>query len=378
MVPLRVDVVAGARPNFIKVAPIMRALGRRGEQIAARLVYTGQHYDREMFGVFVEQLELPPAAVSLGVGSLPHASQIAQIMLAYEPHLLAAPRPDWVMVVGDVNSTLACALAAAKLGIRVAHVEAGLRAFDPAMPEELNRKLTDALAQLLLVSDPAGVDNLAREGVAPEQVVYVGNVMIDTLVAALPAARALDMPARLELRPGGYAYATFHRPANVDARPRLGQLCAALIETARRLPVVFAVHPRTRARLEQFELWEPLRRAPGLRLLDPQGYLESAGLLADAAVAITDSGGIQEESCYLGVPCLVMRETTERPVTLRAGHNLLLGAEPARLPAAVEALARDPGPRPQTAAIEGWDGRAAERIVDALSRSHQRAQPSAQ
>lgn len=360
---MRIDIVAGARPNFIKIAPIVRALSGAA-QIQTRIVHTGQHYDTQMSAVFWEQLGIRKPDVELAVGSAAPAAQIAAIISAYEPHLRGACAPDWVVVVGDVNSTMACALAASAQGVSVAHVEAGLRSFDRSMPEEINRQVTDVLSDLLLVSEPAGLDNLAREGVDARKVVFVGNVMIDTLVRELPTALALDMPARHGLRSGGYGYVTLHRPSNVDDRERLAVLVGRLRDAAELLPLVFAVHPRTRARLEQHELWDRLHEAPGLILLGPQGYHESTGLLANARLVVTDSGGIQEEASHLAVPCLTLRSSTERPVTVSHGTSVLL--EPERLLAEIHAVLAKPG-RPPKPPIAGWDGHAAERVVTALS-----------
>jgi UDP-N-acetylglucosamine 2-epimerase (non-hydrolysing) len=350
----------------MKIAPIVRALARRPERVTTRLVHTGQHYDTDMSEVFWDQLGIPRPDLELEAGSGTHAAQTAAIMSAYEPHLSGARAPDWVVVVGDVNSTLACALTASKLGVKIAHVEAGLRSFDRSMPEEINRQVTDLLSDLLLVSDPAGIDNLTREGIDPAKIVFVGNVMIDTLVNELPRARALDMPTRHGLRAGEYGYVTLHRPGNVDERERLAELVGHIARSAELLPLVFAVHPRTRARLEEFALWERLRSSPSVTLLGPQGYHESTGLLASARLVITDSGGIQEEASYLSVPCLTMRPSTERPVTVTRGTSVLLGEAPERLSAEVRSvLASERGPG---SAIEGWDGEAAERAVKALLR----------
>jgi UDP-N-acetylglucosamine 2-epimerase (non-hydrolysing) len=276
-------------------------------------------------------------------------------------------------VVGDVNSTMACTLAAAKLGIPVAHVEAGLRSFDRSMPEEINRVVTDALADLLLVSEPAGEENLRREGVADGRIRYVGNVMIDTLVRELPAARALGVPASLGLAPSGYAYVTLHRPSNVDDPRRLGRVVEMLRALGGRLPVVFPVHPRTRERLRAAGLEAALAGAPGVRALEPLGYRESLGLMAGARLVLTDSGGVQEETTHLGVPCLTLRPNTERPVTVSLGTNTVVGEEIERvLPLVEEVLAgRGRKGRP----IPGWDGHAAERVAAALAERYGRSCP---
>jgi UDP-N-acetylglucosamine 2-epimerase (non-hydrolysing) len=367
--PAVVDLVAGARPNFMKVAPVLRAMGAAAGPLAARLVHTGQHYDEGMSGVFFRDLGIREPDLHLGVGSGTHGQQTARILAAYEEHLLRTP-PVAVVVVGDVNSTMACTLAAAKLGIPVAHVEAGLRSFDRSMPEEINRVVTDALADLLLVSEPAGEENLRREGVADGRIRYVGNVMIDTLVRELPAARALGVPGSLGLPASGYAYVTLHRPSNVDDPGRLGRVVEMLRGLGGRLPVVFPVHPRTRERLRGAGLEGALSGAPGVRALEPLGYRESLGLMAGARLVLTDSGGVQEETTYLGVPCLTLRPNTERPVTVSLGTNTVVGEEIERvLPLVGEVLA---GPARKGRPIPGWDGHAAERVAAALAERYGR------
>jgi UDP-N-acetylglucosamine 2-epimerase (non-hydrolysing) len=361
-----IDLVAGARPNFMKVAPILRAMGASPGPLAARLVHTGQHYDEGMSGVFFRDLGIGEPDVYLGVGSGTHGQQTARILAAYEEHLLSpSTRPAAVVVVGDVNSTMACTLAAVKLSIPVAHVEAGLRSFDRTMPEEINRLVTDTLADLLLVSEPAGEENLRREGIADSRVVYVGNVMIDTLVRELPAALALGAAAGLGLPASGYAYVTLHRPSNVDEPSRLARLVAMLRSLGERLPVVFPVHPRTRERLRAAGLEAALSSAPGVQALEPLGYRESLSLMASARLVLTDSGGVQEETSHLGVPCLTLRPNTERPVTVSLGTNTVVGEEIERvLPLVDEVLA---GRYKKGQPIPGWDGRAAERVAAALA-----------
>jgi UDP-N-acetylglucosamine 2-epimerase (non-hydrolysing) len=360
-----VDLVAGARPNFMKIAPVLRAMGASPGPLRARVVHTGQHYDEGMSGVFFRDLGIGEPDVYLGVGSGTHGQQTARILAAYEEHLLAvSPRPAAVVVVGDVNSTMACTLAAVKLGIPVAHVEAGLRSFDRTMPEEINRVVTDALADLLLVSEPAGEENLRREGVADGRIRYVGNVMIDTLVRELPAAVALGVPARLGLPASGFLYVTLHRPSNVDEPGRLARVVAMLCSLGRRLPVVFPVHPRTRERLRAARLETALAEAPGVRVLEPLGYRDSLGLMAASRLVLTDSGGVQEETTHLGVPCLTLRPNTERPVTVALGTNTVVGEEIERVePLVGEILA---GRYKKAQPIPGWDGRAAERVAAAL------------
>ncbi len=358
--PLVVHVV-GTRPNFMKVAPVLRACAARGFE--QRLVHTGQHYDPLMSDVFFRDLGLPEPDVHLGVGSGTHAAMTARCMLAFEEALGRLPRPDWVVVPGDVNSTLAAALVAVKAGVRVAHLEAGLRSFDRTMPEELNRVATDHLADLLLTPSADADENLAREGIPAARVARVGNVMIDSLLASLPAARARGVPERLGLTPGRYAVLTLHRPSNVDDPATLGRLLTALARIAERVPVIFPVHPRTRGRLSERAV---APRAAALRLVEPMGYLEFLSLTSRAGLILTDSGGLQEESTALGVPCLTLRENTERPITVAEGTNVVVGTDPERiLPEAAAALEGrgKRGRRPEL-----WDGHAAERVAAALLR----------
>jgi UDP-N-acetylglucosamine 2-epimerase (non-hydrolysing) len=360
---MRVLVVAGARPNFMKVKPILSALAHQGHE--GVLVHTGQHYDAAMSDTFFADLGIAEPDFHLEVGSASHAVQTARVMQAFEP-VLEQVRPDWVVVVGDVNSTLACALVAAKLrpvlGCRLAHVEAGLRSHDWRMPEEVNRVLTDRLSDLLLTPSRDALGNLAAEGIDAARVVFVGNVMIDSLLAQLEPAREAALPARLGLQPGGFALATLHRPSNVDQPQALAAVLDGLARVAEELPVVFPVHPRTDARAREFGLSEPLGR---LRAMPPLGYREMVSLLDAAAVVLTDSGGLQEESTALGVPCVTLREQTERPVTLREGTNRLapwpLSAE------GIFAAAREARAEGRChARPEGWDGAAGARVVHAL------------
>jgi UDP-N-acetylglucosamine 2-epimerase (non-hydrolysing) len=354
--------VVGARPNFMKVAPILRALDVAG--VTHTLVHTGQHYDDQLSGVFFRDLDLPEADVHLGVGSGSHAAQTAKVMLAFEPELeRLAPR--CLVVVGDVNSTLACALVAAKRGVFVAHVEAGLRSGDRTMPEEVNRVLTDQLADLCLTPSPDADENLAREGIPYPRIRRVGNVMIDALVAAQPRAeaRAPELLAGLGLVPHGYALVTLHRPSNVDSVTALARLLATLGRVGQMLPVLFPVHPRTRRRLEQFGLLAHVPRE--VRLVPPLGYVECLALEANARVVLTDSGGMQEETTFLQVPCLTLRETTERPITVVEGSNCVVGTDPALILDAVRAILA--GERLRSGRCPAlWDGEAASRIVEAL------------
>jgi UDP-N-acetylglucosamine 2-epimerase (non-hydrolysing) len=358
----RLLLVVGARPNFMKIAPIVRQLGRHAEVFESTLVHTGQHYDAAMSEVFFGQLEIPPPDVDLGVGSDSHARQTAAIMTAFEPVVLER-KPDMVVVVGDVNSTIACALVASKLGVRVAHVEAGLRSFDREMPEEINRLLTDQISDLLFVTEQSGVDNLQREGVASDKIFLVGNVMIDTLLAHRPAALALDVPGRLGLERRRYGVLTLHRPSNVDAADAFERLFEAIGSIARDVPIVFPVHPRTRRALSESSSVRHLCDEQRLHLLDPLGYLEFMSLMAHSAVVLTDSGGVQEETTVLGVPCLTLRTTTERPSTIEHGTNQLVGTQPERI---VDGWHRIKSGGVEARVPPLWDGKAAERIVAVL------------
>lgn len=362
---LKIVNVCGARPNFMKIAPLMRAY-RAFPEIEPLLVHTGQHYDANMSELFFRQLNIPEPDINLEVGSASHAVQTAEIMTRFEKVVLEY-RPDWVVVVGDVNSTIACALVAVKLGVRVAHVEAGLRSFDRSMPEEINRVLTDAISDLLFVTEPSGLENLRREGVAEQKIHFVGNVMIDTLRANLQHARSSPILSRLGLQPGRYNVLTLHRPSNVDDPAVFGRILDALEVIQQDLPVVFPVHPRTVANLRRLGLGSRIEAMQGLRLTEPQGYLDFLQLTANAAVVLTDSGGIQEETTILGVWCLTIRENTERPVTISRGTNRLVGTDPQRILAAYRQCRQAP---PDGKCIpELWDGRAAERIAAILADS---------
>ncbi len=351
--------VAGARPNFPKLKPVIDALESRG--VATVLVHTGQHYDQQMSDVFFDELDIRPPEHKLDVGSGTHANQTASIMTAFEP-LVDTERPDVVVVVGDVNSTVACSLVAAKAGCLVAHVEAGLRSRDWAMPEEVNRVVTDRLSDYLFAPSQDAVDNLAAEGYRDDQVHLVGNVMIDTLLANVERARSrtADVRARVGIRGDArFALATLHRPSNVDDDHRLAGLVNALIRLSSSVPVVFPAHPRTAARLRRLEMPIP----DELHVVDPLGYLDFLALQADAAVVLTDSGGIQEETTALGVPCLTLRENTERPVTVTEGTNRVVGVDPDRIVAAArDVLLHGVTPRRP----DLWDGRAGERIADLI------------
>ncbi len=356
--------VAGARPNFMKVAPILRALKRQDSPPPHRLVHTGQHYDAQMSAVFFEQLGLPAPDAHLEVGSASHGQQTARVLEAFERYLLALDGAAGVVVVGDVNSTLAATLAAVKLGIPVAHVEAGLRSFDRAMPEEINRLATDAIADVLLVSEPSGEDNLRREGIDPQRIHYVGNVMIDSLLAQVETARAIDL-GQFGVQERGYVLVTLHRPSNVDVPERLAEVVELLEWLGAHSPLVFPLHPRTQQRLEASGLLQRLQAASGVHLSPPVGHRELVRLMMAARVVLTDSGGIQEETSALRVPCLTLRTSTERPATVALGTNRLVGHDLTAAKRYVQEILRDDY-RPPVQEIPGWDGRAGERIAALL------------
>jgi len=355
--------VVGARPNFMKIAPVMRALGQPGRRLSARLLHTGQHYDEAMKHAFFHQLGIPEPDIDLEVGSGSHAVQTAEIMKRFEPVLDERP-PAAVLVVGDVNSTIACALVAVKKGIPVIHVEAGLRSGDRSMPEEINRILTDQISDQLFITERSARDNLLREGVAGEKIHFVGNVMIDTLRfnldKAVPAERTL---ASLSGTGPEYGLLTLHRPSNVDDPAVLERLLGLLAELSGELPLVFPVHPRTRQAIRRAGL-ERLLGESRIHLLEPLGYLEMLGLMRDARLVLTDSGGIQEETTALGVPCITLRENTERPITVEEGTNTITGSDPRRIRAVFDEIMAGGGKGGRVPEL--WDGRAAERIVDVL------------
>ena len=362
MTPI-LDLIAGARPNFMKLAPVVRALAAAGG-VQVRIVHTGQHYDPAMNDVFFQELGIPRPDVHLDVGSGTHGVQTARIIERYEAHILEK-RPTGTVVFGDVNSTVACALAAVKVGIPVAHVEAGLRSFDRSMPEEINRLLTDSIAELLLVSEQSGVTNLRREGIDDDKIRLVGNVMIDTLLSQLDAARDRRAAAKLGLEGRRYGFVTLHRPSNVDDEAVLGDLLRLLHGLARKMPLVFAIHPRTVAAAKRMNLGALVAEGQeDFICLGPQPYLDTLSLVSGAAVVLTDSGGLQEETSVLGVPCLTLRENTERPVTVTLGTSRLVGNSTARISAAFEDVLAGRWHRGQ--AIPMWDGRAAERMAGEL------------
>jgi UDP-N-acetylglucosamine 2-epimerase (non-hydrolysing) len=354
---MRIAYVVGARPNFVKMAPVISELRHRLPDARHTLIHTGQHYDRLMSDIFLEELDVPTPDHMLGVGSASHAVQTARVMERIEP-VLELERPDLLLVPGDVNSTLAATLVAVKLGIPVAHLESGLRSFDRTMPEEINRIVADEFAEHLFLHCEEAVENLRAEGIADERMHFVGNTMIDSLVAMEERFRAVDAAVALGVQPGGYLLVTLHRPALVDG-PLLADVVARLEKVSRELPVVFPVHPRTRKTMEPMGF----QSTPAVRLVEPVSYLEFLSLEADAAAVLTDSGGVQEETTYLGVPCFTLRDNTERPVTVRTGTNTLLGLEPQRIDEILPALATA---KTATEVPPLWDGRAAERVADVL------------
>lgn len=355
--------VVGARPNFMKVAPLHKAF-QTYSSISHRIVHTGQHYDANMSKVFFDNLELPHPDVYLGVGSGSHAVQTAKIMVEFEKVVLAE-KPDLVIVVGDVNSTVACSLVSSKLLIPVAHVEAGLRSFDRTMPEEINRILTDSIADFLFVSERSGLTNLRNEGIPDSKVFFTGNVMIDSLVQFREKARRSAIKKSLGVAEKGYAVVTLHRPSNVDEKENLANILSALESISKKHTVIFPVHPRTRKMIDEFKLSEKFLLNTNMVFCDPLGYLDFLCLLESAALAITDSGGIQEETTYLGVPCLTMRENTERPVTVTEGTNTLMGFNYQKTTAEAETVFQ--GKYKKGRVPELWDGKTAERITRVIA-----------
>jgi UDP-N-acetylglucosamine 2-epimerase (non-hydrolysing) len=357
----RIDLVAAARPNFMKIAPLYKALAAVADAFAVRLVHTGQHYDANMSEWFFRDLGLPDPDVNLEVGSGTHAEQTGGVMIAYE-RLCMTERPDWCVVVGDVNSTIACTLAAKKLGIRVAHLEAGLRSRDRSMPEELNRIATDALADLLWTPSSDADENLRMEGVPAERISRVGNIMIDSLEMMRGAIDSRRFARGLGLDAGGFGVVTLHRPSNVDAPDRLRGLVEQLVASSRRIPILFPVHPRTRERLVSAGLLSRLESATGVRVSEPLGYIDFMSAVFESAFVLTDSGGLQEETTYLGIPCLTLRENTERPITVAEGTNRLIGSR--EIGQAIDRVLGGAWPKGTVPAL--WDGRTAGRVVESL------------
>jgi len=363
---MKIILVVGARPNFMKIAPILEELKKYPDQFDPYLVHTGQHYDEKMSKIFFEELGLPEPDRYLGVGSGSHAAQTAKVMIAFE-EVLTEEQPDLVLVVGDVNSTVACSLDAVKLHIPVAHVEAGLRSRDRTMPEEINRLVTDAISDLLFTTCRDADENLIREGVSQEKICFVGNVMIDSLRKFEGMAEISPILATLGLEPGGYGLVTLHRPSNVDQRTSFEGIIRAFGEIQTRLPLIFPIHPRTEKMIAELGLQSQVAAMDNLRFVAPVGYLDFLKLQKSARLVLTDSGGIQEETTVLGVPCLTLRENTERPITVEVGTNQLVGLDQERIVrAAMDILDGNekPGRIP-----EGWDGKAAERIVETLGKN---------
>jgi UDP-N-acetylglucosamine 2-epimerase (non-hydrolysing) len=365
MRPLKGLLIAGARPNFMKVAPIWAEMKRRPSEFAPMIVHTGQHYDASMSDAFFDDLGLPEPDIHLGVGSASHAVQTAKIMTAFEPVVLSE-KPDWVLVVGDVNSTIACALVCAKLGVKVAHVEAGLRSRDRTMPEEINRILTDAISDLLFTTSQDADENLKQEGIAAEKIRFVGNVMIDSLQAHLKVAESSNVRRDLGVDGSDYAACTLHRPSNVDDKATFAGILDALVSLSEKLPIIFPVHPRTRGKIDEFGFGERIA-ASDIRLIEPLGYVDFLRLYSGARLVLTDSGGLQEETTVLGIPCLTLRHNTERPITIEMGTNVLVGTDPEKIKStALEALTQ----HTKTSNIPPlWDGKTAGRICDELGKN---------
>ena len=361
---IKVICVCGARPNFIKIAPIMRAFKKVGN-FDGLLVHTGQHYDENMSRQFFDELSIPRPDINLEVGSGSHAVQTAEIMKRFEPIVLDF-KPDYVLVVGDVNSTIACGLVAVKLGVKLIHVEAGLRSFDRTMPEEINRVLTDSISDLLFVTEQSGVDNLRNEGIDSKKVHFVGNVMIDTLMANREKAHKSDVLERLGISAKEYAVITLHRPSNVDDMDKFGQIIAAFEEIEKEMKLVFPIHPRTRNNIKGRELERKVEEMDNLLLLEPVGYVDFLCLMSNAAIVLTDSGGIQEETTILGVPCMTLRENTERPVTITSGTNRLVHVTTGDILRNCCEI-RDGNKDSVYRVPKLWDGKAAERIAQIIS-----------
>ena len=363
---MKVINVVGARPNFMKVAPIVTEMKSRAADFTPIVLHTGQHYDAQMSDAFFSDLGLPKPDVYLGVGSGTHAVQTAAVMQSFEPVVLEQ-KPDWVLVVGDVNSTIACALVCSKLGVKVAHVEAGLRSRDRTMPEEINRILTDQIADLLLTPSQDADENQRKEGIPASRIRFVGNVMIDSLFGQMKSAAESRVREELGISGSDYAVLTLHRPSNVDNPEAFARILDALEEISRQLPIIFPVHPRTVSRIKEFGFSKRVEAAAGLRLVDPLGYLDFLRLYSGARLVLTDSGGIQEETTVLGIPCLTLRENTERPITIEMGTNQLVGTDTKKIVEAAMASLNSPLESQPSRVPPLWDGHTAGRICDALT-----------
>ncbi|MBN2413598.1 UDP-N-acetylglucosamine 2-epimerase (non-hydrolyzing) [candidate division KSB1 bacterium] len=364
---LKIVNIVGARPNFMKIAPIHRRM-QASESIDPLLIHTGQHYDEKMSKTFFVELEMPEPDLYLGVGSGTHAEQTATVMIGLEKVFMKY-KPDWVQVVGDVNSTIAASLAAAKLHIPVSHVESGLRSFDRTMPEEINRILTDSISSLLFVTEKSGLDNLAKEGVSLDKVHFVGNVMIDSLVEHLKKAEQSTVMEEYNLQPQNFVLVTLHRPSNVDNHVNLSRILDVFEHIQKRLPVFFPMHPRTRKMIESFNLGDKVKKMSNLYITEPLGYLPFLRLMSQAKIVLTDSGGIQEETTFLGIPCLTLRENTERPVTIELGTNQLVGSETLAILKGFEKAMN--GKLDQHKIPPLWDGFASKRIVEIFEKQEQ-------
>ncbi|MBI5326226.1 MAG: UDP-N-acetylglucosamine 2-epimerase (non-hydrolyzing) [Ignavibacteriae bacterium] len=356
--------VVGARPNFMKVAPLHRAFQKFNDSIEHLIVHTGQHYDFSMSDAFFKDLEMPRPSYFLGVGSGTHAEQTAKIMIEFE-NVCKELKPDLVLVVGDVNSTVACTLTAVKLGIKVAHIESGLRSFDRSMPEEINRIVTDSICNYCFVTEQSGIDNLIHEGFDKERISFVGNTMIDSLIYEIEKAKNSQVRASLNLAPKEYVLVTLHRPTNVDEPERLEEFLRIFNHLSQFRKIVFPVHPRTRKNLKYFSLEKKVSEIEGLILLEPLGYIDFLSLMLDADFIMTDSGGIQEESTYLKIPCLTLRTSTERPVTIDIGTNILVEPEENKIINVINEIIKNP--RKEGIIPKFWDGKASDRIVDKIT-----------
>lgn len=361
---IRIICVCGARPNFIKVAPLMRAFKESGD-FETLLVHTGQHYDENMSRLFFDELDIPKPDINLEVGSGSHSAQTAEIMIRFEP-IIESFGPDYVLVVGDVNSTIACGLVAVKSGVKLIHVEAGLRSFDRSMPEEINRVLTDRISELLFVTEQSGIDNLINEGIAANKIHFVGNVMIDTLLANHKKALQSNVLSRLGLKAEEYAVITLHRPSNVDDTSKLEEIVTAFEDIGKELKLVFPIHPRTRDNITRTTLNKRIKTVKNLMLIDPVGYLDFICLMNNAAIVLTDSGGIQEETTVLGVPCMTLRENTERPVTITEGTNCLVNSTAEDILENYRKI-RTAEKKSNHSIPKFWDGKTAERIVEIIN-----------
>jgi UDP-N-acetylglucosamine 2-epimerase (non-hydrolysing) len=361
---LKILNIVGARPNFMKIAPIYAEMKRRSSEFLPLIVHTGQHYDAAMSDSFFVDLGMPTPDVHLNVGSASHAVQTAKIMMEFEPILLGQ-LPDWVLVVGDVNSTIACALVSAKLGVKVAHVEAGLRSYDRTMPEEINRILTDSISDLLLTPSPDADENLKKEGISESKIKLVGNVMIDSLLRNLKIAESSTVRGDFDLNEKDYAVLTLHRPSNVDDKTTFSALLEALLAIAEKLPIIFPAHPRTRGRIEEFGFSEKVKSS-NIKLIEPLGYLDFMRLYSSSKLVLTDSGGLQEETTALGIPCLTLRENTERPITIEMGTNILVGTSPEKIKQTAFEVLADQNFTANAKIPPLWDGETAKRICDAL------------